>query len=680
MLPDRPLRILLLEDDPDDAAMVERALAKGRLQLDLHRISDLAALERALQAGGWDLVISDFCLPDCDGTEALARVRAADADLPFLLVSGTVGEELAAAAMRGGAQDYLLKDNLSRLALAVEREVGEYGMRLRRRRLEGALRAVLRGTAAHTGEGFLRSLVEQVARGLGTRNAVIATYPDLATGDLCTIAWWVDGGIAGNISIPATGSVFNELRHRHTLLVRERLAERFPASGHGPTAGMVSFFGMALTAADGHSLGLLAVLDDRPLGDDALDQDVLAIFAARAGAELERLQAEAARLSLEAQLRHTQKLEALGTLAGGIAHDFNNLLTGIYGHAQLLSRRLDAEAPGHTNLHGILSGCKRASELVSRILAFGRRQELRIQPMDLAEVCQEAGRLLRATLPSTIALQIDVPSSLPTVRGDPAQLHQVVLNLATNAYQAMGQGGGRLMLSLSTVHLTTAQAAGQPPLHPGLHVQLRVIDSGCGMDPETLARIFEPFYTTKSAGEGTGLGLSVVHGIITSHSGTIHVDSQPGVGTTFTILLPASMAAVQVAMPTPLGTRIGTGETILVVDDEPDVARILRDLLDHLGYQPTVVHHPDAALQLVADAPQAFRLVITDFTMPGMTGDRLLELLKALRPDLPVILTSGYTADGGVNAMQRHPGTLVLAKPYTIERLATVVREALGNA
>ncbi len=679
MLPDRTLRILLLEDDGDDAALVERALRKGGLQLHLHRINDLAALERALQGGGWDLVISDFRLPSCDGTEALARVRAADPDLPFLLVSGTVGEELAAAAMRGGAQDYLLKDNLSRLALAVEREVGEYGMRLRRRRLEGALRAVLRGTAAHTGEGFLRSLVEQVARGLGTRNAVVAEFPTAPGGDLRTIAWWADGGITGNTSIPVTGSVFGELCQRHTLLVRERLAERFPTASHGPTAGMVSFFGMALTATDGRVLGLLAVLDDRPLGDDALDQDVLAIFAARAGAELERLQAETARLVLEAQLRHTQKLEALGTLAGGIAHDFNNLLTGIYGHAQLLARRLDAEAPGRTNLEGIISGCKRANELVARILAFGRRQELRIQSIDLAEVCQEAGRLLRATLPSTIALYIDVPPRLPTVRGDPAQLHQVVLNLATNSYQAMGQGGGRLSLSLGTVHLIPAHAATQPPLHPGLHVQLRIMDTGCGMDPETLARIFEPFYTTKPAGEGTGLGLSVVHGIVASHHGAIRVESCPGVGTTFIITLPAAVDAPPVATPTPMGTRIGSGETILVVDDEPAVAQVLRDLLDHLGYQPTVVHHPEAALQLVADAPHAFRLVITDFTMPGMTGDRLLELLKALRPDLPVILTSGYSADGGSNALQRHPGTLVLSKPYTIERLAEVVREALGN-
>jgi PAS domain S-box-containing protein len=346
---------------------------------------------------------------------------------------------------------------------------------------------------------------------------------------------------------------------------------------------------------------------------------------------------------LEEQLRQAQKMEALGTLAGGIAHDLNNVLSPILGYAELA---LDASPPGSPNaeyLTQILESAERAKALVRQILAFSRTAEPERRPLALRAVVQEALGLLRASLPATTAIRAQLGEGGDHVVGNPTELYQLVLNLGTNAAQALDDERGTIEVLLEPVDLESARAVMGGVLAPGPWVHLCVRDDGLGMDADTVRRIFDPFFTTKRASQGTGLGLSVVYGIVTRHGGGIHVESAPEKGSAFEIWLPrvAATAAADLAGSAP---PLRGSERILLVDDEPAVGRVLRDALQTLGYRVRVETDPRAALAAFAAAPRDFDLVVTDQTMPGLTGEGLARELHALRPDLPILLCTGFYA------------------------------------
>jgi PAS domain S-box-containing protein len=378
---------------------------------------------------------------------------------------------------------------------------------------------------------------------------------------------------------------------------------------------------------------------------------------------------------LEEQLRQSQKMEAMGTLAGGIAHEFNNILSAILGFTDLTLYEVPQGSQAWANMQEVLKATRRAKELVQQILAFSRPGDRAWEPLVVASIVREALALLRATLPATIAIHQHLDDTSGTVLANRTQLHQVVLNLCTNAAHAMRDTGGLLEISVDTVEVDRAFAMRSPPLYPGSHVRLRVRDTGPGMPPEVVARIFEPFFTTKEIGEGTGMGLAIVHGIVTSANGAITVQSTPGEGTTFTIYLPQSTAVdARKPLDSPYEEVPRGHGRILFVDDEVMLARLGYGLLTRLGYEVEVHTSSRAALDAFRADPGRFDLVMVDQTMPHMTGASLAKELRRIRLDIPIILCTGFSHVMNAEKAQDLGIDAFLMKPLATRDLAVAIQ------
>jgi PAS domain S-box-containing protein len=404
-------------------------------------------------------------------------------------------------------------------------------------------------------------------------------------------------------------------------------------------------------------------------------QDMSCVFVRDIG---ERRRAELTRRTLEAELFHAQKMEAVGTLAGGIAHDFNNILAAIVGNAEMAQLELPQGHMAQHDISEVLRAARRARELVLQILTFSRKQQPERRPVRTAEVIADALKLLRATIPSTIELRSQIADADLRIHGEPTQLHQVLMNLGTNAVHAIGDHHGVIELRQSLVEI------GTDPIHadlpPGRYVCLTVNDSGHGMDRSTLERAFEPFFTTKSPGVGTGLGLAVVHGIVKSHDGVVLVESAPGRGTTFQLYFPLlSCPATDDSAPETVAPR-GAGERVLFVDDEPALTAVTQRMLERLGYTVVALGSSTEALATFRADPQAFDVVISDLTMPGMTGAQLALEMRRLRANVPVILSTGYLDRLDAETARALHARDLLIKPYSTEDLATAVHRALTEA
>jgi PAS domain S-box-containing protein len=381
---------------------------------------------------------------------------------------------------------------------------------------------------------------------------------------------------------------------------------------------------------------------------------------------------------LEKQLRQAQKMEAIGTLAGGIAHDFNNILTAILGYTELMLLGVPENSSHRRNLIQVLNAGNRAKELVQQILVFSRQSEQQHKPVQVGPIVKETLRLLRATLPSTIDVHqhIAIPMEQDLVLADATQVHQVLMNLCINAADAMPEKSAKLEVSLDAVDVDADMAAGSPDMNPGPYVRLTVSDTGHGMNRDVMDRIFDPFFTTKAQGKGTGLGLAVVHGIVKSLAGTITVYSEPGIGSVFRVFLPR--LASSNAPETEVNAQIPTGdERILFVDDEKTLVDLGRQMLEHLGYQVTAKASSIEALEAFRSQPDHFDLVITDQTMPDLTGMELaIELIK-IRPDIPIILCTGFSELITPERAKALRIRQVLMKPLEMRRLALSIRELL---
>jgi len=392
-----------------------------------------------------------------------------------------------------------------------------------------------------------------------------------------------------------------------------------------------------------------------------------------------RMRAEGAARELEAQLLQSQKMETIGTLAGGIAHDFNNILSPIMGYAELAMNDLPAEHPARGDMEQVLKAARRARDLVKQILVFSRRSDQIRRPVQLHLVVDDALKLIRSMLPSNVELSQRVMKQDDTVLADPGQMHQVIMNLATNAAHAMRATGGVLRVELASEEIDHERARVVGNVQPGRHVVLSVTDNGEGMNADTLGRIFEPFFTTKRPGEGTGLGLSVVHGILHSHGGSIEVNSTPGNGTTFRVYLPAITAHEARALDAQPSEARGNGEHVLVVDDEPAIADLLQRMLVSRGFRVTAFTASDEALQAFQSNPDQFDAIVTDQTMPRMSGTELAHAVHELRPETPVVLTTGYSDDAA------RPGSTgniagVATKPFDATTITHMLRKALDRS
>ena len=640
-----PLHVLIVEDAEDDALLLVRELRRGGFEPAFERVDTPDALRAALARQEWDILFADYSMPHFSGTAALALVRERELDLPFIFVSGTIGEDTAVEAMRAGAQDYVTKGNLKRLLPAVERELQDARERRDRKRAEATLRvtqerlrqvtasstAVLYATAV-TGETFRPTWVtENITR-------IMGYDPAEALGP----TWWTD--------------------HLHS-------EDRDPVLAAVPS--ILSRDHLAFEYRFRHKDGSYHwIHDEARLTRDSAGRPV-EVF----GSWVDITE----RKALEMQLLQAQKMEAVGLLAGGVAHDFNNVLTAIGGYAELVREDLPGEDARRHDVEEILRATERAATLTRQLLAFSRRQVLAPRVLDLNGVVAGVDNMLRRLIGADVELRTALAPELGAVRADPGQLEQVIMNLVVNARDAMPRGG-KLTLETANAELDESYALEHPAVVAGPYVMLAVSDSGVGMDAATQARVFEPFFTTKEKGKGTGLGLATVYGIVKQSGGNIWLYSEPGRGTTFKIYLPRVDQPPEqpAAAPAPRAAPRGS-ETVLLVEDDEAVRALARKMLAAHGYTVLAAASGAEALKLAADHTGPIHLLVTDVVLPGMSGRELATRFQSVRPGLKVLYTSGYTDDAVVHHGVLDPGIAFLQKPFTSGTLARKVRETLDS-
>lgn len=391
-----------------------------------------------------------------------------------------------------------------------------------------------------------------------------------------------------------------------------------------------------------------------------------------------RKRAEAEKSHLESCLKQAQKMEAVGTLAGGIAHDFNNILSIILGYSTMAREDSPDGSSVAKDLDKVLEAGNRAKDLVRQILAFSRHTDTEYFPLQLASFVKESAKMLRQILPATIQINEDIDTGVGLILADPTQIHQIIMNLGTNAFHAMEEAGGILGISLKEAKLSSDDLSHEPSVKPGTFVQLSISDSGQGISPEVKDRIFDPYFTTKGVGKGTGMGLSIVHGIVRNCGGFVSVDSKWGHGATFHVFWPVMQN--EVTIEEKVSAQISGGkERILFVDDEEVLAEMGKTMLERLGYQVTIKNTGLEALETFQSEPGRFDLVITDQTMPGMTGADLAQRMIRSNPDIPIILCTGYSTIMS-EEKAKTVGIMEFAlKPLVEKDITQLIRKVLDN-
>ena len=638
---DASLNILIVDDSPVDAELLVEVLRAGGFVFEWTRVETepdfLAALEKRP-----DIVLSDFSMPSFNGLRAAELMRKSGFEIPFILLSGTMGEELAVEAMKHGASDYLLKNRVDRLGPAVRRALEQKKIREEQRRTNAELvwkTAFLEAQVDSALDGIL--VVDAHGKRILQNQRLIQIFkiPDAIVNDQ-------------NDSVLFDYAV-------HQVKNPDEWARRIQDLYKNPD-----------------KVGR----DEVELADGTVLDRYSAPVRDRAGNYYGRIwtfRDITDRRRLEEQFRQSQKLEAIGLLAGGVAHDFNNLLSVIQGYCSMFEMKDVPPEDQHKYVVEIQLAVERAAALTRQLLTFSRRQPMQMRPIDLNGVVSKIARMLQRILGEDISLQVKYSSHALFLNADAGMLDQVLLNLAVNSRDAM-PNGGQLIIETAAGEVDKLIPAPVPP-RKGHFACLKVSDTGCGIPPELLARIFEPFFTTKEVGRGTGLGLATVHGIVQQHQGWIDVASEPGEGTTFSVYLP-QLAHVP-DPPASTAERVqtlGGAETILVVEDEATLRRLFRNMLTRLGYRILEAPTGAAALEIWKQNRNEIQLVLTDLVMPdGMTGIDLSQRLLKDRADLPVIYISGYSREAVDSTVDLQEGVNFLPKPFQLEKLAQIVRLSL---
>lgn len=589
------VRILLVEDDVYDAELLQLLLENEGLRADIERVDQKEPFEQALRGGNCDIILSDYNLPGFSGLEALRIYRQVGLEIPFLLVSGTIGEEAAVACLKAGAHDYVMKRNLKRLVPAIRRALQDYSdrstHRLMQKRYEQIVEKASEGICIMNVQGDLQFANQRLAQILGCPSELLFGFRLLELPDPLP---------EGPISLHLTG----------------------------PLGGKAIWGSLTLAhLSDGLVLGMLTDMT----------------FTKQ----------------LEMQLQQAQKMEAVGRLAGGIAHDFNNLLSTIIGFTEIAQEELEPQGEAGNCFAEVLRAARRGAALTRQLLIVGRRQAAAPEVMGINHGVEELLQMLRRLMGPDVELEVGCSACPDVILLDRTHFAQVLMNLVINARDAIPMGG--------VIHITTD--------NEGERVRLTVKDHGVGMSEEVQASIFEPFFTTKEAGKGTGLGLSTVYSIVQQSAAQLHLESRPGEGATFAISWPAGEGTVQSERVARPPVSQGQSRTILVAEDSQPVRQVFAALLERQGYQVLQAADASEALQMEKEHKGNLDLLLSDVMMPGLKGPELARLLRVRRPEMRVILTSGFGSavdDPGDQADS------FLEKPVEAQRLLESVRDVLG--
>jgi PAS domain S-box-containing protein len=543
-----------------------------------------------------------------------------------------------------------------------------------RKKSDQAFRTLMESSLSSTGQNYFDIVVNKLANWLDCEITLVGELIDSNTVKI--LSRLVDGNLFHDGFYHLKDTPCDEIETKGFCFHSQGVQELFPQAQNLKDLKANSYVGIPIRDSQNQVIGTLCAISRHMLIPPPRTKEVMQMMAVKSAAEIQRQRMEREKENIESQLRQAQKMEAIGTLAGGIAHDFNNILGAIMGFTELTLQSVPRDSQEHYNLKQVLNAGERAKDLVKQILVFSRRAGQEKIPLQVSSLIKETLKLLRASLPTTIEIKENLASQSAMVLADSTQFHQILMNLGANAAHAMRENGGLLEVNLQEVSLDRSDLVQHPELTPGPYVVLTVRDTGCGIDQAIIGRIFEPFYTTKEVGEGTGMGLAVVHGIVKSCGGEITVASRPGEGTTFTILLPkiTGEVAMAAAVPAPLPTG---NESILFVDDEAMLVNLTREMLKKLGYQVVVQTSSLEALKIFQAQPEKFDLVITDQTMPHMTGLQLAQEFRHLRPDIPIILCTGYSEKVSLQNIKAAGINDLLMKPFVMRNLAETIRKVL---
>jgi PAS domain S-box-containing protein len=684
------MNILVVDDHETNRYLLETMLKASDHEVQV-AVNGAEALEK-IKDGGIELIISDILMPVMDGFQLCRKVKADDhlLHIPFIIYTATyTGPQDEAFAIKLGADRFILKpcepDVFMRvlgevITAAGHREVnptpapaGEeeilklYSERLVRKLEQKMLQAEQEIKKRKEIEETLKESEEKLRRITESAQDAIIMMDDQGN-----VSFWNDAAerIFGYSHQEIMG---NDL---HCILTSQDFADlyqkrvpRFSETGRGPYLGKI--VEMAGKRKDGTEFPI-----ELALSGVRIHGTWHAIGIIRDITDRKRVETE--QKKLEKKLQQSQRMEAIGTLAGGIAHDFNNILTAIMGYTELSLDKVEKGTIIEGYLHEVFSAGKRAKDLVNQILAVAREANEEVKPTQIDTITKEVLKLIRSSIPTTIDIKQDIESD-SLIMGNPTRVHQIVMNLCTNAAHAMQDKGGILKVGLKDTSIENVSPALNFELKTGDYIELTVSDTGTGIPPDILGSIFEPYFTTKALGEGTGMGLSVVHGIIESYGGKITVDSQLGKGTVFKVFLPIIKKHKTYHADKTEALPIGT-ERILFLDDEATIAKLGSQILEGLGYSVTTRTSSVEALELFRSKPNDFDLVITDMTMPNITGDKLAVELLAIRPDIPIILCTGYSKQISEEAA-RGLGIKALAyKPIVKTDLSKIVRKVLDQA
>jgi PAS domain S-box-containing protein len=635
------LQILHLEDNANDAQLLRLKLEEANIGCVITVVQTRDEFVNALERDKFDLIVSDFTLPSFDGKSALEIARQKWPDIPFIFVSGTMGEEAAIESMVRGATDYVLKGRLSRLVPATQRALLEAESRRERKRAEVALR--------ESKEKY-QSLFERNISG-----AFVST-PD---GRLleCNPAFVHMFGFDSIEAAKATNvsALYSDPEKRRVFLSTLEARKK------------IEYLEVQMVRKDGAPVRVIENVVGKFNNDGKLVELAGYLFD------------DTKRHLLEQQLIQAQKFESLGTLASGIAHDFNNILSIIIGHATMIQRLHRESDKIADSIKMITTAAQRGAALVRQLLTFARKSDVILQRISLNDLIKEVVSLTRETFPKTVTVSMKLADKLSTILADSTQIHQVFLNLCVNARDAMPNGGN---LSLSTRLITGEKVHARfPEAKASEYVLIEVSDTGTGMDEATQNRIFEPFFTTKEPGKGTGLGLAVAFGIIHIHQGFIDVSSEPGNGTTFSIYFPVNLEELEPFEITKemLGDTEGGTETILLVEDEEMLRSLTKMVLKGKGYNVVTASDGEEAVRMFALRQNDIALVLSDLGLPKLNGYDVLKQVKRIKPSVKFIIASGYIEPAEKSEILESGARDFIQKPYVPNDMLRRIRQVLDE-